>query len=218
MLRFKKEYLVRLNWREDRIFNMEVVLATNNFDKVREIKKILQGLKFKILTLKNFPSMPKVRESGETLRENAIKKAITIAHRTGRIALADDSGLEVESLNGKPGVRSSRFAGPGCTYNDNNRKLLKLMQDIPCTKRQARFVCVVAIAKPEGKTITATGICNGVISDTVHGKQGFGYDPVFIPTGYKKTFAELGLKIKNRISHRAKALLKARKILTNSFT
>jgi len=204
-----------LKWQGDRVFNMEIVLATNNLDKVREIKRILQGLNVKILTLKDFSSIPKVKEDGKTLRENAIKKAVTIACKTARIALADDSGLEVNVLGSRPGVISSRFAGSGCTYNDNNRKLLRLMQDVPFSKRQARFVCVIAIARPNGKTRTVKGICRGKIAMEIRGRQGFGYDPVFIPCGYKKTFAEVGLKIKNKISHRAKALLKAKKILAN---
>ena len=192
---------------------MEIVLATNNFDKVKEIKHILRGLKIKILTLKNFPRLPEVKENGKTLRENAIKKATKVALQTRRIALADDSGLEVKALKGKPGVYSSRFAGENCTYTDNNRKLLRLMKNILFLKRQARFICVIAIAMPDGKVKTVTGICKGKIALEVRGKQGFGYDPVFIPGGYKKTFAELGLKIKNKISHRTKALQKAKKIL-----
>lgn len=194
---------------------MEIVLATNNFDKVKEMKKILKGPKLRFLTLKNFPNLPKVRENGKTLKENAIKKARIIAFRTGRIVLADDSGLEVKALNGKPGVRSSRFAGINCTYADNNKKLLGLMKKVPSNKRQARFICVIAIARPDRKVKTVTGVCKGKISMRVLGKHGFGYDPVFVPDGYRKTFAELGLKIKNKISHRAKALLKARKILIN---
>lgn len=212
-MRFKKKCWVKLKWRDDRIFNMEIVLATNNFDKVKEIKRILHGLKIKILTLKDFPGLPEVREDGKTLRENAVKKAVQIARRTGKIALADDSGLEVKALGGKPGVHSSRFAGPGCTYNDNNRKLLRLMRGVPLPKRNARFVCMIAIAMSDGKARTVTGICKGKITPEIRGKQGFGYDPVFIPAGFKKTFAEMGLRIKNKISHRAEALIKARKIL-----
>jgi len=197
---------------------MEIVLATNNFDKVREMKKILKGLKIKILTLRDFPFIPRVKEDGKTLRENAIKKAVEIARRTKKIAIADDSGLEVNALKRKPGVYSSRFAGKNCTYADNNRKLLRLMKKVPRNKRQARFVCVIAIASPEGKIKTATGVCRGRIAMETRGRSGFGYDPVFIPEGYSRTYAELGLRIKNKISHRAKALQKAKKILHNFFT
>jgi XTP/dITP diphosphohydrolase len=192
---------------------MEIVLATNNFDKVKEIKRILRGLKIKILTLKDFSRMPEVKEDGRILRENAVKKAVQTALRVGKIALADDSGLEVKVLGGRPGVYSSRFAGQGCTYDDNNRKLLRLMQDVPLSKRDARFVCVIAVAVPHGKVRTVTGICKGKITTEIRGRKGFGYDPVFIPAGFKKTFSEMGLSVKNKISHRAKALSKVRRII-----
>jgi len=191
----------------------KIVLATNNFDKVKEIKQELHGLKIKILTLKDFKKIPKAREDGKTLEENAIKKAKQVFKRIGIMSLADDSGLEVEALGGKPGVYSSRFAGSGCTYNDNNLKLLKLLGDLPVSKRRARFKCVIAIVYSDGTIKTAAGVCNGSISFEAKGNAGFGYDPVFIPSGFKKTFAQLGLKTKNRISHRARAILKAKKIL-----
>ena len=196
---------------------MELVLATNNFDKVREIKKILRGLKIKIMTLKDFPPMPEVVENGRTFRANAVKKATVISRKTGRMALADDSGLVVGALKGKPGVRSSRFAGEDCTYADNNRKLLRLMKDMRPGKRKARFTCIVALAGSKGPVKTVTGICKGRISAEIKGTEGFGYDTVFIPEGYGKTFAELGMKTKNRISHRAKALRKVKKVLSKLF-
>ena len=192
-------------------------MATNNFDKVREMKRILKGLKIKILTLKDFPPIPEVAENGRTFRANAVKKAAAISRKTGGISLADDSGLEVEALRGKPGVRSSRFAGEDCTYVDNNRKLLRLMKNIQAGKRKARFVCVIALAKPKGVVKTITGICKGRISAEIKGTEGVGYDPVFIPSGYTRTFAELGMKTKNRISHRAKALRKAKKVFSKLF-
>lgn len=192
---------------------MEIILATNNFDKVREMKHILQGSRIRISTLRDFPHLKKVKEDGKTFRENAIKKAVAIARLTGRTALADDSGLEVKEIGGKPGIYSSRFAGENCTYTDNNKKVLKLMKDIPLSKRQARFVCVIAVASPDGRVKVATGICKGKIATEIRGKSGFGYDPVFVPDRYRSTFAELGPEIKNKMSHRARALLKAKKFL-----
>lgn len=192
---------------------LEIVLATKNRHKIREIKKILRGLKVKILSVEDFPDMPEVKENGKTLVANAIKKAREIAGFTGKMALADDSGLEVKALGGLPGVCSARFAGPECRYSDNNKKLLKLMRDISFKKRKAIFKCVMAVAFPGGKVRTVTGVCRGIIARGSRGRHGFGYDPVFIVPQYGKTFAQLGLGIKNKISHRAKALGKIRRIL-----
>jgi XTP/dITP diphosphohydrolase len=183
---------------------MEIVLATRNSDKVREIRRILPGIAF--LSLKNFPQVPEIEENGETLEENAIHKAQEVAVRTGRFALADDSGLEVEALRGRPGVRSSRFAGKGVSYEENNRKLLLLMSSK--RRREARFRCVVALAGPGRETIVREGVCRGRIAHSPRGKRGFGYDPVFIVSGMGKTFAELPASVKNDISHRARALRK----------
>ncbi|MEK6645433.1 MAG: XTP/dITP diphosphatase [Candidatus Firestonebacteria bacterium] len=191
----------------------ELILATRNKNKVKEIKNLLKGIKVKIFTVDDFPFLPEVVENGKTLTENAIKKAKTIAKKIHKIALADDSGLEVSMLGGAPGVYSARFSGKGCTYADNNNKLLKLMKNVPINKRNAKFVCVVALAFPDEKIITVEGICKGKIADSSKGKQGFGYDPVFIPKGYNKTYAQLGLKTKNKISHRSLALEKIKKIL-----
>jgi len=193
---------------------LEVVLATNNFDKVREMKRILRGLNVKILTLKDFPHLSKVREDGKTCKENAVKKAVAVALQAGKVSLADDSALEVKALGGKPGVHSSRFAGPGCTYNDNNRKLLRLLRGVPNNRRRARFACVIAVAEPGGSVKTVTGMCYGKIGEKMEGRRGFGYDSVFIPSGYSRTFAQMGLINKNKISHRARALRKAKKLLS----
>jgi XTP/dITP diphosphohydrolase len=192
---------------------LEIVLATRNRDKIKEIKKLLAGLKIKIFSTENFPGLAETEEDGQTLKENALKKAREVAEFTGKLALADDSGLEVGALNGAPGVCSARFAGEGCIYSDNNRKLLKLMKNIPQAKRRATFKCVMALVWPEGKKKTVTGICRGIIAQESRGEHGFGYDPVFMIPRYGKTFAELGLDIKNKISHRAKALAKIRQIL-----
>ena len=205
----------------DRTFAMmEIVLATKNRDKIREIKSIMKGVKF--LFPKN---LPEVKEDGKTLRENAIHKAEMIANYTGKMALADDSGLEVEALGGMPGVKSARFAGEKVSYTDNNRKLLELMCGI--SKREAKFRCVIALASPGTKTMLREGICRGRIAEKPSGKYGFGYDPLFIPllsntmkkrAGFttardNKTFAELAPSVKNSISHRAKALKKVYNVL-----
>jgi len=191
----------------------ELVAATRNKDKVREIKKILKNIRVRILTPDAFGKAPKIIEDGNTFEANAAKKAQVISEFTGRMAIADDSGLEVLALDGRPGVRSSRFAGVGQDYLENNKKLLRLMKKVPAKKRKARFVCVIAIAK-DGKVLkTVKGTCVGRIAFERRGKTGFGYDPVFIAPEYGKTFAELGPAIKNKISHRYRALEKAAKAL-----
>ncbi len=192
---------------------LEIVLATNNKDKIREIKALLKGLPVKVLTAQNFPHFPKVKEDGKNLEENAIKKAEAISRSTGKISLADDTGLEVGILEGLPGVRSARFAGAGCSYRDNNKKLLKALEKLPWNTRKACFRCVMALAFPDKKTVVRAGKICGYISEELKGKQGFGYDPVFYLPLYKKTFAELGLKTKNKISHRAQALQKIKKTI-----
>lgn len=190
----------------------EVVIATTNRGKFREIKKLLRGLPAKLLSLADFANV-QVEEIGETLRENAILKAVAAAERTHRIAIAEDSGLFVDSLKGFPGIFSARFAGPGATDAERRKKLLKLMHKKE--NRRATFKAVVAIAEPNGKVRVVEGKCLGSIAFHEKGRTGFGfgYDPIFIPKGYNKTFAELGPKIKNKISHRAKAFEKAKNIL-----
>jgi len=192
---------------------MELVLATRNPDKIREIKKALEGLGLKILTFKDFSNFPRVKEEGSTLRENALQKARIVARATGKLSLADDSGLEVEWLEGAPGVFSSRFAGEGVSYEDNNQKLLSLLKGVSEDKRKATFRCIMAICNPRGKEMVVEGICRGKITTQPRGREGFGYDPIFQPEGLNKTFAELSLSEKNLISHRAKALHKAKEIL-----
>ena len=194
---------------------MELVLATRNKDKVREIKKAFAGFSVKVLTLESFPGCPKVREDRPDLQGNALKKALTIARFTGKPALADDTGLEVKALRGKPGVYSSRFAGYGATYDDNCRKLLREMKNVPSGKRKAAFRTVVALALPDGRTRYAEGRVSGIITKERTGNKGFGYDPIFKPAGSKKTFAEMTIKEKNLISHRGRALKKARILIKN---
>jgi len=192
---------------------LEIVLATRNRDKIKEIKKILNDVNVRFLSLEDFPGCPEVIEDGETLEENARKKALPVSRYTKKISLAEDTGLEVEALGGAPGTHSARFAGNNASYEDNNRKLLNLMEKLPLKKRKAKFRCVAALAKPDGEVTVREGICEGIISLEMKGQSGFGYDPVFLVPSYGKTFAELGEEVKNKISHRAKALFKIRKVI-----
>jgi len=191
----------------------EIVVATRNKDKVKEIRKILKGLKVKILMLDDFNNIPEVIEDGRTFEGNASKKARIISRFTHRLTVADDSGLEVEVLGRKPGVKSSRFAGDKSSYAENNAKLLKLLKGAPLSQRKAKFVCVISVAKGGKVLKVVRGTCSGRIGYEPKGKTGFGYDPLFISPKYGKTFAELGPKIKNKVSHRYKALKKAKVII-----
>ena len=194
---------------------MELVIATRNEKKRQEIVELLEGLDVKVRSLSDIPFVPEVIEEGESFKENAATKAIEVAKFTGMTALADDSGLEVDVLCGEPGLHSARFAGEDQDDEANIQKLLKLMEGVPEEKRKARFRCCVAIAKPEGLVKVVEGTCEGIIGLRPEGSYGFGYDPVFIAPDYNQTFAQLGPEVKNRISHRAKALKKARKVLTS---
>jgi len=203
---------------------VELVLATRNIDKIREIYKLLSDLKInpircllsngvKVLTFQNFSTFPSPIEDKKTLRGNALKKAKTVAKFTGKIALADDSGLEVEAFGGAPGIFSSRFAGEDASYEDNNRKLLSLLKGIDSEKRKAVFRCAIAIVDPYGGEKVVEGVCRGKIISEERGSNGFGYDPIFQPEKFNKTFGEMSPEEKNRISHRAKALEKAKLVL-----
>ena len=188
----------------------EIVIATRNPKKLKEIKRLFKKTGIKTLSLINFPKTPEVIEDKKTFRGNAAKKAVLTSRYTKILPLADDSGLEVKALGNKPGVKSSRYAGPKKRDIDNNLKLLKALKGKPASKRKAQFQCVIAIAY-RGKLIKiANGICKGKIAFRMEGRTGFGYDPVFIPTGCKKSFSQLGSKIKDRLSHRSKALRKAK--------
>lgn len=194
---------------------MKLVLATNNQDKVREMKNLLDELDIEILTSKDFDDFPDIEETGTTLEENAILKAEGIFKVTGLPSLADDSGLEVDALDGAPGVYSSRYAGPDCSYEDNNRKLIKAMAGVEKDKRTARFRCVIAICFGEGNTQLVDGAAEGFITEeSSEFTHGFGYDPVFYYPPLGKTYAEISLGDKNKVSHRGKALLKAKNILS----
>jgi len=192
----------------------EIVLATHNADKRAEMADLLNDLGMTVRTLAEFPQAPDVIEDGETCEANAIKKARTIADYTGLVAVADDTGLEVNALGGRPGVYAARYAGPNVTYEDNWKKLLRELQGVPLQERGARFVTVVAIARPRTDQVeTVEGVLNGLIAERAVGTSGFGYDPVFFVSELGKTLAELSHSEKNRISHRAKAFAKAKGIL-----
>lgn len=190
-----------------------MVLATRNPHKIKEIMAIFHDTPIEFLTLDHFPAAPEVVEDGQSLEENARKKAYEVAKFTKHIALADDSGLEVNFLDGMPGVFSARFAGPNCSFADNNNKLLKLMRGVPTEHRRARFRCMIALAVPKGATQTVEGILDGFITDRPRGEEGFGYDPVFLVPDQGKTLSEMGPTLKNSLSHRYKALQAMRPIL-----
>lgn len=191
-----------------------LLIATNNRGKVREYQELLAGLPLEI----TFPAEEgywlEVEESGETFEENACLKARAFARHSGLLTLADDSGLEVDALGGAPGVYSARYAGPGASDADRYRKLLADLAEVPEDQRSARFRCVIAVARPDGRVETAAGACEGQIGFEPRGDYGFGYDPVFIVAGQGgKTMAELAPDVKNRISHRARAVDAVRPIL-----
>ncbi|GJL65719.1 MAG: non-canonical purine NTP pyrophosphatase [Nitrospirales bacterium] len=187
-----------------------LVLATGNQHKQEEILALLNDLPVTILTLRDFPQAPDIEEDGLTCEENAIKKAQGIAKYTGHVALADDTGLEVQALDGRPGVYAARYAGEHATYEDNCQKLLQELSGVTAGHRQARFLTVVAIVNPQGKVDVMEGTLEGEITEAVQGTQGFGYDPVFWLPDLHKTLAEVSLEEKNTISHRALALQKAK--------
>lgn len=199
---------------------LTLVMATRNPGKVRELRALLQDLGVELLSLADFPELPEVAETGATFAENAALKAQEVARLTRRPALADDSGLEVEALGGRPGVFSARYAQDRTaqavpTDDDNWRKLLDEMQGVPRERRQARFVCEIALALPDGRLWRAYGECPGIIALEPRGEHGFGYDPVFWVPEYERTMAELGPQVKNRISHRARALAMLRNMLVS---
>lgn len=192
---------------------MHIVLATRNQHKKQELIALLRGLDITIRTLDDFPEAPEVVEDGATCEANAMKKAVEIARYTGLTAVADDTGLEVDALGGRPGVFAARYAGEQATYEDNCRKLLHELQGIPAERRRGRFVTVAAIATPDGKQMSATGVLEGVIAEEPTGSHGFGYDPVFVLPEYGQTLAQLSPEVKNRISHRARAFTQAKTLL-----
>jgi XTP/dITP diphosphohydrolase len=216
-----------------------ILIATQNRHKVGEIRAILGG-SFQYLTLNDFTDAPNVIEDAPTFAGNATKKAVGLAkwicskhstfniqHSTPNFVLADDSGLEVDALGGAPGVHSARFAALDSAMSgntpdaDNNAKLLRLLKDVPPDKRTARFRCVIALVEINPQSAIRNpqlfdGVCEGRMGFAPRGKNGFGYDPLFVPVGFEQTFAELGEDVKNKLSHRAKALEKLKEFLQPS--
>jgi XTP/dITP diphosphohydrolase len=191
-----------------------LVLATRNKGKLSEFVRLLQDYPFRVMSLGDFPHIPEIDETGATFAENALIKAKAVVNAIGLLAVADDSGLEVDYLEGAPGVMSARFAGEPGNDQRNNLKLLELLGDVPEERRTARFRCVLAVVTPEGEEFLAEGSCEGVIAQVPRGIHGFGYDPLFFLPEFGLTMAELEPEIKNRISHRAKAFEAVKKVLT----
>jgi len=188
--------------------DLPIVLATRNDGKISEFKILLKDFGFEIKSLKDFGPIPTVEEDGQTFEDNAVKKAQFTARVLGFPAFADDSGLVVKALNGLPGVHSARYAGENATDEENNFKLLKAMEGVE--NREAFFMCVLAIAVPSGPALIYEGTCEGVITESLIGNQGFGYDPLFHNQTLNKTFAQMSIEEKNRVSHRGKAMAEFR--------
>jgi XTP/dITP diphosphohydrolase len=195
----------------------QLVLATRNKGKIKEFRELFTPMGIEVLSLEQVPHTPEIVEDGTTFAENAIKKAEGIAQALGMPALADDSGLEVDALQGEPGVYSARYAGLQATDEENNRKLIGKLESVPLEKRTARYVCVLALAIPGEETITAEGICEGLILSEPAGNNGFGYDPYFYVPQRKQTMAQLPPAEKNKISHRGQALRKLEKVVRERF-
>ena len=191
----------------------KLFLATGNEDKIKEIAALLLGLPIDLKTFRDFPDLPKVEETGNTLKENAFLKARAYFLATGLPSLADDTGLEIDAMGSQPGVYSSRFAGPEATYVENVAKVLGLMQGIRAKERKARFRAVIAMVFSPTDERSVEGRLEGSITVVPIGTGGFGYDPIFYVPELEKTLAELSLEQKNRISHRGRALEKAKPIL-----
>lgn len=186
----------------------EIIIATKNKGKVKEFKQLFNQFGIQVKSLLELDTkLPDVEETGTTFAENARLKAEEISALIGKPVLADDSGLSVDALDGRPGVYSARYAGEPTNDVLNYEKVLKEMENVPEKKRSARFICVLAMAVPGEKTIFKKGTCEGIIAMAAKGNNGFGYDPIFIPNGYKKTMAELDETVKNKISHRFNALI-----------
>ncbi len=190
---------------------MKLLIATHNAHKLHEIRTTLIMPNVEIVGMDAFPDVPEVVEDGDTFEANAIKKAVEVANITGLMTMADDSGLEVDALNGAPGVYSARYAGEPCDDAANNRKLLAALEGV--ANRTARFRCAIALVEPNGTPQTVSGRCEGAIGYEPHGENGFGYDPLFTPADYDQTFAQLGDSVKNSISHRGAALAAIKKVM-----
>ena len=191
----------------------KLLLATNNAGKVKEYRSLLRSIPFELVTPKELGISVDVEETGTTYEENARLKACTLAKKSGLLTLADDSGIEVDALNGAPGVMSARYAGENASDAERVHYLLSKLKDIPREKRTARFYCLIAIAQPDGQVQYCDGECKGIITFKPQGENGFGYDPIFFFPERGKTMAQLPLEIKNQISHRGRAAQKARLLL-----
>ncbi len=195
----------------------ELVVATRNKKKLEEIKYLLKDLRINILSLKDFKNAPNVKEDGSSFIENAKKKAVQIARFTHRLTLGEDSGLQVDYLGGRPGIYSSRFSGNDKSDLKNNLKILRLLGKLSPNKRGARYQCAIVLADAKGVVRTVEGSCYGRIGFELIGKSGFGYDPLFIVSRYKKTFAQVSPLMKHKISHRGRAVRKLRSFLLDYF-
>ncbi len=192
---------------------MRLVFASHNPDKIRELAHALEGLPVEVVSAGEYPGSEPVEENGETLEENALLKARAVHEATGELCVADDTGLEVDALGGEPGVHSARYAGPEQSYHKNLEKLLAEMKEVPAGSRAARFRTAVAIVFPDGSELLLAGACEGEILSEPRGESGFGYDPVFYLPEKDKTFAEMTLAEKQALSHRGRAMRKARRML-----
>ena len=195
----------------------EILVATRNKKKLLELKRLLKGSGVRVLSLDYFDNLPKVKEDKRTFEENAKKKALEISSQIDKLVMADDSGLEVPALGNAPGVNSARYAGPAQNDARNITKLLDRMKNLSGKRRKAHFKCVICLSKGKRVMRILEGKVKGMIAEDSKGNYGFGYDPVFVPDGFEKTFAQLGPRIKDRISHRSIALKKARDVIQEYF-
>ncbi|MDF2945510.1 MAG: XTP/dITP diphosphatase [Bacillales bacterium] len=187
---------------------MEILIATKNIGKIKEFKGMFESIGHNVKSLIDFPDITEIEETGTTFEENAIIKARKLSRLTGKIVISDDSGLEVDALNGEPGVYSARYAGNNKNDEDNINLVLEKLKGVPTEKRTARFICVIAVVFPTGSTETFKGICEGIITEEKKGNEGFGYDPIMYIPKLNRTMAELTKDEKNQISHRGNALRK----------
>ena len=196
-------------------YSDRLIIASHNIHKIDEIRKILKDFSLQICSLRDINWKKAHCENGRTYYENALQKVQSVVDHFGECALGEDSGLEVDVLGGMPGIYSARYGGCGASDKDNNRKLLKALEGIPFEKRTARYRCTLVLLFPEGDIYTWEGTCEGIIAFEPKGVEGFGYDPLFFLPEYGKTIAEVGLEIKNKISHRAQALAKLKEFFEN---
>ena len=194
----------------------KIIFATGNEGKLREIRLILEDLGMEVLSLKEAGIQLEIQENGDTFEENAVIKARAVMEETGALVLADDSGLEIDYLNGEPGVYSARYLGEDTSYRIKNQNLIDRLEGVPEEKRTARFVCVIAAVFPDGRTLMARGTIEGIIGYEERGEGGFGYDPIFWLPEYACSTAELTMEKKNELSHRGKALRIMKKELSKA--